>query len=78
MDFQFLKYLNSFINIGLLDHENQENDLYVKKHKKLKNFHTSHNAYLRGLIMVKFGQPMFTYNNSSNTIKSTTANARHL
>ena len=38
MDLQFIKDLNAFSNIGLLDHQNEENDLYVKIIKNLKTF----------------------------------------
>lgn len=69
MDLQFFEDLNSSSNIGLRDHQNQENDLYGKK------FHKSENTDYSGLMKVKFGQPIFT---SSNTIKSTTSGAIQL
>lgn len=72
MDLQFFEDLNSSSNIGLRDHQNQENDLYGKK------FHTSQNTDCSGLMKFKFGQPIFTYANSSNTIKSTTSGAIQL
>lgn len=72
MDLRFFEGLNSSINIGLCNHQNQENNLYGT------NFHTSQNTECSGLMKVKFGQPVFTYTNSSNTIKSTTSDARQL
>lgn len=72
MNLHFFEDLNSSSNIGLRDHQNQENDLYGT------NFHTSQNMECSGLMKVKFGQPIFTYTNSSNTIKSTTSGARQL
>lgn len=72
MDLRFFEGLNSSINICLCNHQNQENNLYGT------NFHTSQNTECSGLMKVKFGQPVFTYTNSSNTIKSTTSDARQL